>query len=183
MTGGPSFSLSHRLLRAVWSVTWLLLASWTPPPLHGWRRLLLRLFGARIAATARVYGSARVWYPPNLEMGEHAVIGWRALCYNMAPIRIGDFAIVSQHSFLLAGGHDVDDPNFQLVVKPIVLSARSWVAACAVVGPGVTLGEGAILGAAGVAFRDLDPWTVYAGNPARPLRSRRVSSPPGSTAQ
>lgn len=168
-----SFPLRHRLFRAAWRVTWLLLAAWTPPPLHGWRRLLLRAFGARVGRGARIHGSAEVWYPPNLTLGENAVIGWRVDVYCQAPITLGDGAIVSQYAHLVAGTHDIDDEGFQLVTRPIRIGARAWVAAGAFVGPGVTIGEGAVLGARAVAFSDLAPWTVYAGNPARPQRQRR----------
>ena len=171
--GGAFFSLKHRLFRAVWSVVWLLLASWTPPPLHGWRRFLLTLFGARMGHRTRVYGSAKIWYPPNLEMGDHAVIGWNVNCYSQGKITLGRYAIVSQYSHLVSGTHDIDDPNFRLYTRPIVISDYAWVASDAFVGPGVTLGEGAVLGARGVAFKDLDPWTVYVGNPVRPVRQRK----------
>jgi putative colanic acid biosynthesis acetyltransferase WcaF len=173
LEGGPSFSLSHRVFRAAWNLVWLLLASWTPPPFHAWRRFLLRLFGAKIAATARIYSSASIWYPPNLEMGEHSVLGWRTLCYNMDRIRIDDYGNVAQCVFLLAGSHDIDDPNFQLITKPIHIGRHAWVAACATIGPGVTMGEGAVLGGGAVAFKNLEPWTVYIGNPARKLRMRK----------
>lgn len=171
--GAPSFSLANRMVRAVWSVTWLFLASWTPPPMHGWRRFLLRLFGARIAPTARVYRSTTVWLPSNLEMGAYAVLGPDVTCYCQAPILLGDFAQVAQGCHLCAGTHDVDDPNFQLITKPIVIGKRAWIAADAFVGPGVTVGEGAVLGARGVTFKNLEPWTIYAGNPVRALRRRR----------
>ncbi len=171
--GGPSFPLSHRLFRAVWNCCWLLLAAWTPPPFAPWRRLLLVLFGARLDRTARVYGSARVWYPPHLRMAAHSVLGPRSDCYCMAPVWIGEYATVSQGARLCTGSHDVDDADFPIVSKPIVVGDNAWVAAEAFVGPGVTVGEGAVLGARGVAFGDLAPWTIYAGNPARPLRRRR----------
>src|SRR3712207_3866832 len=86
--GQPSFTLSNRIARGVWALTWLFLASWTPPPLHPWRRFLLRLFGAQIASTARIYGSARIWYPPNLEMGDFSVIGWGTNCYCQAKVKL-----------------------------------------------------------------------------------------------
>jgi putative colanic acid biosynthesis acetyltransferase WcaF len=173
LEGGPSFSLRHRAFRVLWGMTWLLLASWTPPPFHAWRRLLLRLFGAKIARTARVYGSTSIWYPPNLEMGEHSVLAWRTLCYSMDRVVIEDYATVSQYAHLLAGTHDIDDPNFQLQTRPIKIGKHAWVAASAIVGPGVTVGEGAVLGAGSAAFRRLAPWTVYVGNPARELKKRR----------
>lgn len=175
--GGASFPLRHRLFRLVWGIAWLLLARWTPPPLHRWRAWLLRRFGARIAPGARVYGAARIWYPPNLTMGRYATLGPGADCYNQAPIVIGERAIVSQGAFLCAGTHDIRDPDFQLVTRPIAIGARAWIAADAFVGPGVSVGEGAVLGARGVAMRDLDPWQVYAGNPARHLKPREMRPP------
>lgn len=175
--GGPTFPLSHRVFRVVWNLTWLLLASWTPPFFRGWRRWLLRQFGATIDDTAGVYGSARIWYPPNLTMGAHAYIGPGAIVYCMAPISLDAYAIVSQRAHLCAGTHNIDDPTFQLEVRPIRIGRRGWVAAEAFVGPGVTIGEGAVLGGRAVAFRDLKPWGVYSGNPATWLRERRVRFP------
>jgi putative colanic acid biosynthesis acetyltransferase WcaF len=171
--GGASFSLSNRLFRLAWQIVWVLLASWTPPPMHGWRRFLLRLFGASVAASCDVRGSARVWYPPNLKLGPRALLAERVNCYNMAMIELGEGALVSQGAHLCAGNHDIDDPAFQLIAKPITLGPHSWVAADAFVAPGVTIGEGAVLGARAVAFRDLEPWKLYIGNPAREKRTRR----------
>lgn len=172
--GGPTYPLKHRIFRAVWNLTWLLLASWTPPPLHGWRRFLLRLFGAKVAPTASVYGSARIWYPPNLEIGKLACIAANVTVYSVAKVTLCEYATVSQGAHLCTAGHDIEDPYFPTVAKPITIGPRAWVAAEAFIGPGVTVGEGAVLGARGCAFRDLEPWTVYAGNPARLLRKRMV---------
>ena len=144
--------------------------------MHRWRRLLLVVFGARMAATARVYSSARVWSPAQLRMGEYACVGPGVRVYSMGPITLERSALVSQGAHLCAGTHDVEDPHFQLVARPINVGARAWIATEAFVGPGVTIGEGAVLGARGCAFRDLDPWTIYVGNPAKSLRARRVRS-------
>lgn len=173
LSGGPSFPLANRAERAVWTLAWLLLARWTPPQARGWRRLLLRIFGAQVGAGADVRASARVWLPRNLTLGRGATLGPGVDCYNQAPITLGDGAIVSQRAFLCAGAHDVDDSAFQLVVQPIEIGAGAWIAAEAFVGPGARVGERAVLGARGVAFGLLEPDTIYAGNPARALRKRR----------
>lgn len=170
--GGASFSLRHRLFRLVWSIAWTLLARWTPPPLHGWRRLLLRLFGARIGRGVRVYGGARIWYPPALAMDEFACFGPGVNCYNQASIRVGARAIVSQGAHLCAGTHDIADPRFQLVARPIVIGAGAWIAAEAFVGPGVAIGDGAVLGARAVAMRDIPAAQVWTGNPAVYVKMR-----------
>lgn len=167
-----SFRWSHILFRALWNTVWTLLAAWTPPQLYGWRRLLLNLFGAKIAKGARVYQSARIFYPPNLEMGAGAVLGWNTHCYCMDKIVIEEFAEVAQFVHLVTGTHDIEDENFRLMTKPIRICSHAWLASGSFVGPGVTIQQGAVLGARGVAMRDLEPWTIYAGNPAKPIRSR-----------
>lgn len=172
MEGGPSFAMRNRLLRAAWNPAWFLLASWTPPALHPWRRFLLRLFGADLAPRCDVRGSARIWYPPNLRLARGALIAERVDCYNMAMVSLDEGALVSQGAHLCTGNHDIDAASFQLIAKPIHLGRRSWVAADAFVAPGVTLGEGAVLGARAAAFKDLQPWTLYIGNPAQPKRMR-----------
>jgi putative colanic acid biosynthesis acetyltransferase WcaF len=169
---GASFTFGNRVYRLAWSTVWLLLASWTPPPLHRWRCFLLRLFGAKIGRMSGVYASARIWSPVNLEMGEATYIGPRVRVYSMAKISFGSYSVVSQGAHLCAGTHDFEDENFQLLARPITVRSRAWIAADAFVGPGVTINEGAILGARGCAFKDLDAWTVYAGNPARPIKKR-----------
>lgn len=172
--GGPTYPLTNRLYRGFWYLTWGLLASWTPPPFHPWRRFLLKLFGAKIAPTALVYGSARVWYPPNVEICHCAIVGGLANLYSVEKITIGDYAIVSQGANLCTAGHDIEDVDFQTVARPIVIGRRAWIATEAFIGPGVSVGEGAVLGARGCAFKDLDPWTVYRGNPAEQLRPRKI---------
>jgi len=176
MEGGPSFSLGNRVFRLFWILSWTVLARWTPPPLHWWRRLVLCFFGARIHPTARIHASVRVWYPPHLEVGENTTIGPRVICYCQDRITIGDRAIVSQGAHLCAGSHDISDERFQLITKPIVIEDRAWIAAECFVGPGVKIGEGAVLGARGVAFKDLSPWTVYVGNPAQRIKARTIQA-------
>ncbi len=121
----------------------------------------------------RVYGSAKIWYPRNLVMADNSVMGPGVICYSMAPITVGAGAIISQRAHLCAGTHDVDDPNFQLQAFPINIGPNAWIAAEAFVGPGVDVEAGAVLGARGVMFKNMEPWTIYAGNPARALRRRR----------
>ena len=161
-----SFSFRHRLLRLSWRLAWLLLARWTPPPFHRWRIFVANCFGARIDPSASLHASAVIWYPPNLTMGPQSIMGPRVDCYSMAPITIGRRAIVSQGAFLCTGTHDVHDPNFQIMARPISIGEHAWICADACLGPGVEVGEGAVLGARGVAFHDLRPWTIYIGNPA-----------------
>ncbi|WP_421590692.1 putative colanic acid biosynthesis acetyltransferase [Shinella sp. M27] len=173
LLGGPTFALRFRLMRLAWLITWRCLAAWTPSPFHPWRNLLLRLFGAKLDPTAIVHGSTVIWWPGNLVMGRNASMGPGVICYNVAPVTLEALAIVSQRAHLCTGTHDIQQASFPLVARPIVLRRKAWVAAEAFVGPGTEVGEGAVLGARGVAVKALEPWTVYAGNPARAVASRR----------
>jgi len=176
-------SRRNQLARAIWGLAWGLFCRMSPRPLHGWRRAWLRLFGARVHATASVYPSARIWAPWNLDMGARSALGDQVDCYNVAPVTLEDDAIASQQAFLCTATHDIADPGRRLVTAPIQLGRSSWVCAGAFVHPGVTIGEGAVVGARAVVTRDVAPWTVVAGNPAKFLKARVMTIPaaaPGS---
>ena len=170
--GGASFSLGNRITRVVWGLTWLVLARFTPPPLHRWRRLVLLVFGARIGRGTRVHASVAIWLPRNLELGEQVLIGPGARLYNQGVIRIGAWSVISQRAHLCASTHQIDDPDFQLECRPIAVGERCWVAAEAFVGPGVTMGDGAVLAARGALFEDATADGIYRGNPAALVRQR-----------
>lgn len=176
LEGGASFSLANRLTRVVWILVWLVLCRFTPPPLHAWRRLVLRLFGARIASGARVHASVVVWLPANLELGENALIGPGVRLYNQGRIVIGARTVISQRAHICASTHDLRDPLFQLVLRPVTIGEQCWVAAEAFVGPGVTMQDGAVLGARGALFEDAAAGGVYTGNPASFVKDRQLRS-------
>ena len=133
-----------------------------------------------MAPGAAVAASTRVWLPRNLEVGRDASLGPDVDCYNMAPIVIGDRTVISQRAVLCGGTHDIGDRAFQLIARPIVIGRDVWIAAEAFVGPGVSVGDGCVLGARGCAFSDLAPWTVYRGNPANPVKQRKWRTAPES---
>lgn len=175
--GGVNFSIRHRLIRIAWSIVWAILISWTPRNFGRWRRMILRAFGAKMASTSDARASVRIWYPPNLIMEERTIMSDHVRCYNMHTVRIRAGATVSQGVYLCGGTHDIDQAGLPLVTKSIEIGCESWIAADAFVGPGVTVGEGAVLGARGVTVKDLEPWTVYAGNPVRKIRMRKRPGP------
>lgn len=167
-------SWRNKLGRVAWSLAWATLFRPSPRFLHGWRRLLLRMFGAKIGRGACPDPSARIWAPWNLEMGEHSCLGHNVDCYCVATVRIGANATVSQYSFLCTASHDYEDPHMGLTTAPITIGDGAWVAADAFLAPGVTVGEGAVVGARSMVYHDVDAWTVVAGNPARFIKPRQL---------
>lgn len=168
----PAFPISNRLARAVWGVVYLTLFRPSPRPLHAWRVWLLRRFGAKIGPGCAIYPAVRIWAPWNLECGDVVAIADEVVIYNPQPISLGSHCIVSQQAYLCGATHDYMNPAFPLIASPIRIGPYAWICARAVVQPGVTVNEGAVLGLAGVATKDLAPWTVYAGIPARKIKDR-----------
>ncbi|WP_390584483.1 putative colanic acid biosynthesis acetyltransferase [Erythrobacter sp. MTPC3] len=164
------WTASEQVGRVLWACVTPLFR-FSPRILWGWRRMLLRAFGATIGANVHVYPTVRISIPWNLQIGKDAAIGDHAILYALGPIRIGARATVSQYAHLCAGTHDWRDPAMPLVKSSLVIGEDAWVCADAFVGPGVTIGEGAILGARGVTMKDIEPRAIYSGNPARPIKN------------
>lgn len=169
---GPSFSLGNRFARAAWGIVYVVLFRFSPRPFHAWRRWLLVMFGARIAKGCHIYPKVRIWAPWNLVCDEEAGVGDGAILYNQAPITLGKRVVVSQGAHLCTGSHDYESPGFELFAKPIIVGDHAWIAAECFIHPGVTIGEGAVIGARSVVTLDVPPWTVCAGNPCKPIKPR-----------
>lgn len=168
----------QKLARVLWMLARLLLFRPSFHNWYGWRRFLLRCFGAKIAPGVRIRPSARIEIPWNLQIGNHAVIGDHAIIYSLGKITIGRHVVISQYAHLCAGTHDYTQRSFPLLRPPIVLEEDVWIAADAFVGPGVTVGKRSILGARSSAFGDLPPDIIAVGNPARPIKPRRLEGSP-----
>jgi len=174
--GFSPHSSRNRIGRLLWAVVYALLFRPSPRPFHFWRNRLLRLFGARLHPTSRVYPSARVWAPWNLVMHEKACIGDNVDCYNVRTITIGANSTVSQYSYLCGATHDHEDVLHPLVPMPITIGSSVWIAADVFVGPGVTIGDGTVVGARSSVFADLPAWVVAVGTPAKPIKPRIIRS-------
>ena len=173
----PAFPVRDRMRRTLWGVCRVLLFRPSPRPLHGWRAMLLRLFGATLGPGCHIYPRARIWAPWNLFCEDSVAIADGAEVYNPAPVYLGSHAIVSQDAYLCGATHDYDDPGFPLLAYSMRVGRYGWVCARASVAPGVTVGDGAVLGLGSVATRDLEPWTVYAGVPAVRIKARKRHEP------
>lgn len=169
---GPSFSFGNRLKRAAWEFTSIFLFKYSPKPLHAWRSFLLRCFGAKVGQQVHVYPKVRIWAPWNLELLDGCGIADGVILYSQDKIKIGQRSVVSQGAHLCAGTHDYDRPGFPLITKPIKIGDNVWVAAEVFIHPGVTVGEGCVIGARSVVTKDMPCWTICGGHPCKPLKER-----------
>ncbi len=167
-------STGNQAARALWWVVQSTVFRFSPRPMHFWRNWLLRAFGAKLHPTSRVYRGARVWAPWNLRMERHACIADDVDVYSVATITLREFAIVSQYCYLCAASHDFNDVRHPLTTAPIDIGRRCWLAADVFVAPGVSIGEGTVVGARSSVFSDLPPWGVAVGTPAKIIRARSI---------
>jgi acetyltransferase, cysE/lacA/lpxA/nodL family len=163
----------HQVVRLLWSIVWSVGARWLPRSVgSGWKRFLLRCFGAKIASTAVVYSSVKVYYPAHLEMDEYACLASDVDCYNVALVRVGKYATVSQGAFLCTASHDIYSPNHELITAPISIGNQAWIGAKAYVGMGVEIGDGTVVGATASVYKSIDAWEIVGGNPAKFIKKR-----------
>jgi len=135
---------------------------------------ILRKFGAEIGQGVRIKPGVRVKFPWRLTVGDHVWLGEDAWIDNLAPVLIESHVCISQGVYLCTGNHDWKHPEFQLMTQPIQIQTGSWIAAKAIIGPGVTVGRGAVLALGSVAGSSLEPMMIYAGNPAKILKPRQL---------
>lgn len=165
----------HQAVRMLWNILWPLTTWFLPRSLGmGWKRSLLRMFGAKVHPTAQVYSSARIYYPANLTMEAYSCLADGVECYNVAPVTVGAHSTISQGSLLCTASHDITDSHHRLVTAPIMIEDQVWIGARAYIGMGVVVRQGAVVGATASVYKTVEPWTVVGGNPARFIKKREI---------
>ena len=169
-------SLASKLGRVLWKIVWLVFFRTTPRGnlFRPWRIFLLKLFGAKVEWSSNVLPTCRIWQPWNLTMGAYACLSEDVDCYTVAPIVIGAQATVSQGVKICTASHDIASRIMELTTAPITVGANAWIAGWSIVLPGVTIGEGAVVAAGAVVTKDVEPWTVVGGNPAKFIKKREL---------
>ena len=146
--------------------------AWSPQFAYGWRRFLLRAFGARVGRRVIVRPTARITYPWKVEIGDYSWVGDHAELYSLGPIRIGANSVISQRAYLCAATHDYRSLDFAILSPPIHVGDQVWIATDVFVAPGISIGDGAVIGARSSVFHDIGPGEIAFGSPAI-VRDRR----------
>lgn len=164
------------LVVQLWWFVHVVLFKSSPQMMYGWRRFLLRLFGAKIGKNVIIRPSVTVTYPWKVSIGDDSWIGDDVVLYSLGEIEIGANAVVSQKSYLCAGSHDYTDETFPIWSKKIIIESECWLATDVYVAPGVTIGRGTVVGARSSVFKDLPAGKVCMGTPAKVVKDRIVAN-------
>lgn len=166
----------EKLGRLFWYIAEATLFRLSWRTMYRWRNWLLRRFGAKIHPSARLRRTVTIEVPWNLTVGGDSVIGDHVILYCLGTITIGSRVTISQYSHLCAGTHDHTRPDLPLLRPPITIEDDVWIAADVFVGPNLTIGQGAVVGARASVFSDLPPWKICVGNPAQAVKDREYRS-------
>ena len=163
--------------RLLWLIVWALGAKWMPYFVgNRWRVAILTLFGLKNDGAISVYPTCKVWAPWNVEMGSYVAIDDQVNLYSAAKITIGTKVAISREVFICTASHDITKPNRPLITAPVTICDGVWIGARAIILPGVTIGEGAVVAAGAVVTKDVEPWTVVGGNPAKLIKKREFKN-------
>lgn len=176
--GASPWTFQHKILQIFWEVAWWFLCNWTPKPFNKLRLVILRCFGCKIHGRPFVHQRARIQIPWNLTLHDRACLGDQANVYTLGEIEIGPRSTIAQEAYLSTGSHDFSHPNMPLVTGKITIGADCFIGARAFVMPGVTIGDGAVVGAMSVVTKDVEAWTYNVGNPCREKRKRAKPQSP-----
>lgn len=165
------YSKSEIIRRLLWGLFHPLFR-FSPRSFFSWRRFILRIFGAKVGKEVHVYNSARIYMPWNLIINDWSAIGEDSLIYNLGLITIGKKVTLSYRSHVCSGTHDFSKNDLPLLKSTVKIDDQAWIGTDVFIGPGVCVGEGALIGARTVVVKDVEPWTVVAGNPAKFIRKR-----------
>lgn len=171
--GDPVFSFSNKIIRILWAFTYNVLFKFSPTPFFEYRSYILRMFGAKIGKGTAIYPTVKIWLPSNLIVEDGVAIAPEVKVYNQGLIVIKNKAIISQGTHLCASTHDYNNPLHPLILGPISIGSNVWLCADVFVGPSVTISDGTVVGARSVVYKDLEGWSVYAGNPANKIKQRK----------
>ncbi|WP_415897577.1 putative colanic acid biosynthesis acetyltransferase [Neptuniibacter sp. QD57_21] len=146
--------------------------AWSPQFMYGWRRFLLRAFGAKIGKNVIIRPTVKIPYPWKLSIGDYSWVGDDVTLYTLGEIEVGSNSVISQKSYLCAASHNYDKPNFLIWSKKITVEDECWLATDVYIAPGVTVGKGAVIGARSSVFSNMPEGMICFGNPAKPIKKR-----------
>lgn len=163
-----------KVIVQLWWIIEKSLFAWSPQVAYGWRRFLLRLFGASIGKGVLIRPSAKFTYPWKIKIGDYTWIGEECVLYSLGTITIGSHVSVSHNVFLNTGLHNYESINFEIDAKPLVICDQAWVTTDVYLAPGVTIGKGCVIGARSSVFKDMPEGWICFGNPAKPVKKRKL---------
>ena len=142
-------------------------------PFHAVRQGYLRLCGMKIGKSVAILRGTTIVRPDRISIGDHCIIGFHCFLGGESGLEIGNNVNIASYAIVLGGHHDIDSPTFADVGGQVAIEDYVWVATRATITGGVRLGRGAVVAAGAVVTRDVPPYHVVGGVPARKIKERK----------
>jgi putative colanic acid biosynthesis acetyltransferase WcaF len=157
----------------LWWIVQSLFFNTSPQFLYGWRRFLLRSFGAKIGKGVILRPTMKIQFPWKVTIGDYSWIGDNVNLYSLGEIEIGVNVVISQSCYICTGSHDYLDEAFRIYAEKITIKDECWLATDVYVAPGITIGKGTVVGARSSVFKDLPAGKICIGSPAKVIKERK----------
>jgi len=171
----PDFRGRNKFVVQLWWLVEATVFSCSPQFMYGWRRFLLRMFGAKIGKNVLIRPTVNITYPWKVSVGDNSWIGDESVLYSLGEITIGKNVSIAHRAYFCTGLHDISKVSFDILQKPIVIEDECWIPNDVFVSPGVTIHRGCVIGARSSVFEDMPEGMICYGNPAKPVKKRIVN--------
>lgn len=141
-------------------------------PSHTVRGYFYRRSGMILPVSSSIHWRCEFYAPERIAIGKYSTIGDSCFLDGRSHLAIGESVNLGSHVSIYTRQHMVDSSEFEEIGGSVNIGNHAWIASHAIILPGVTIGEGAVVGAGSVVSRDVPPFTLVAGNPARIIRPR-----------
>lgn len=145
-------------------------------PSHSLRKFFYQLAGVKIGQGSTIHMWANFFNPRGVSIGEDTIIGDHCFLDGRAPLKIGNHVDIAAQVFIYNSKHDVHREDFQAVSEPVIIEDYVFIGPRAIIQPGVKVGQGAVIAAGAVVTRDIAPYKIVGGVPAREIGERRVKN-------
>jgi putative colanic acid biosynthesis acetyltransferase WcaF len=167
-------SFRDKINRFIWAIVcFFFFKPFFFPFMNRWRVFLLKMFGAKIGNHTIIHSSVFIPSPWNLDVGVETCIGPEVKLHFGKTI-IGSKVTISQRTYLCSASHEISSLNTPFIPGEIIIEDFVWIAAEVFVMMNITIGEGAVVGARAAIFKNVEPWTVVGGNPAKFIKKRMI---------
>ena len=146
-------------------------------PFHSIRKFFFRLAGVRIGKNSFIHIGTRFYFPPNITIGDGTIVGDHAFLDGRAPLKIGNHVDIASDVMIYNSEHDINSEGFDPIEEPVEIEDYVFIGPRAIILPGVKIGKGAVIGAGAVVTKNVEPFKIVGGVPAKEIGERKNKNP------
>jgi len=178
LSTGEIYNKSLNRVSAIVLEFWLMILRYTGNiPFYSIRRLFYSISGIKIGKGSIIHMWANFFYPANISIGEDTIIGDHSFLDGRDKLIIGNHVDIASGVLIYNSEHDLESENFSARIAPIEIGDYVFIGPRAIILPGVKIGRGAVVAAGAVVTKDVEPFMIVGGVPAKEIGERKLKNP------